>query len=139
MNNEHYLHYVGDDDLEAADDHGLGRREPTDGLGHEDTANNPEDGLLEAEKPGDVVPVVEQGDRVQAEDAEAGGDEAADGEPEDEDGVVDVSELPGDDGHPGREEGNCQGKAQSNHVIGFLDFTIWIGLMKIFRYIFVIC
>ena len=89
-----YLHNVGDDDLEAPDDHGLAGGDPADRLGHEDTAEDAEDGLLDAEEPRDEGPLREERDSVQETDAHYGDDQAAHSEPEDEDGVVDVSQLP---------------------------------------------
>ena len=88
------LHNVGDDDLEAPDDHGLAGGDPADRLGHEDAADDAEDGLLDTEEPGDDGPVREERDSVQETDAHYGDDQAAHGEPEDEDGVVDVPQLP---------------------------------------------
>ena len=89
-----YLHNVGDDHLEAPDHHGLAGGDPADGLGHQDTADDAEDGLLDAEEPGDDCPVREERDSVETTNAQDGDDEPPHCEPEDEDRVVDVSQLP---------------------------------------------
>ena len=94
LSSHFYLHNVRDDDLEAPDDHGLAGGDPAHGLGHEDAAEDAEDGLLDAEEPGDDWPVGEEGDSVQEADPGNRYDETSDCEPEDEDGVVDVSDLP---------------------------------------------
>ena len=117
MNNEHYLHNVGDDDLEAADDHGLGGGDPADRLGHEDAAEDAEDGLLEAEQPGHPGPAAEQSLGVQTGHARHGDGEAANREPEHEDGVVEVAQLPRDDRHPGRQQRHRQREAQPHQVV----------------------
>ena len=117
MNNEHYLHNVGDDDLEAADDHGLGGGDPADRLGHEDAAEDAEDGLLEAEQPGHPGPAAEQSLGVQTGHAHHGDGEAAHREPEHEDGVVEVAQLPRDDRHPGRQQRHRQREAQPHQVV----------------------
>ena len=54
---------------------------------------------------------------VQTEDANDADDEATDCKPEHEDTVVDVSQLSSDDGHPGGDKGDSEGKAKANHVI----------------------
>ena len=117
MNNEHYLHYVGDDDLEAADDHRLGGGDPADGLGHEDAAENAEDCLLEAEQPGHPGPAAEQRHGVQTGHAHHGDGEPAHREPEHEDGVVEVAQLPRDDRHPGRQQRHRQREPQPHQVV----------------------
>ena len=94
LSSHFYLHNVRDDDLEAPDDHGLAGGDPAHGLGHEDAAEDAEDGLLDAEEPGGDGPVIEERDGVEAADAHHGDDQPAHCEPEDEDGVVDVSQLP---------------------------------------------
>ena len=117
MNNEHYLHYVGDDDLEAADDHRLGGGDPADGLGHEDAAEDAEDCLLEAEQPGHPGPAAEQRHGVQTGHAHHGDGEPAHREPEHEDGVVEVAQLPRDDGHPGRQQRHRQREPEPHQVV----------------------
>ena len=89
-----YLHNIGDDDLEAPDDHGLAGRDPADCLGHEDAAEYAKEGLLDAEQPSDDCPVRVEGDRVQEANPNDGDDEASNCEPEHEDRVVNVSDLP---------------------------------------------
>ena len=121
-----YLDNVRYDDLEAPDDHGLGRWDPAHRLGHENTAQDTQDSLLHAEQPGGGAPVLEERSGVQTEDTNDGDDEATHCEPEHEDTVVDVSELSGDDADPGGEEGNCQSKAETNHVIGLLHTCVII-------------
>ena len=117
MNNEHYLHYVGDDDLEAADDHRLGGGDPADGLGHEDAAEDAEDCLLEAEQPGHPGPAAEQRHGVQTGHAHHGDGEPAHREPEHEDGVVEVAQLPRDDRHPGRQQRHRQREPEPHQVV----------------------
>ena len=123
MNNEHYLHYVGDDDLEAADDHRLGGGDPADGLGHEDAAEDAEDCLLEAEQPGHPGPAAEQRHGVQTGHAHHGDGEPAHREPEHEDGVVDVLGLPGEDDDESGEAGHGDGREKADQVVGFLHLA----------------
>ena len=76
--------------------------------------------LLDAQQPGDPGPLKEEGLRVQEQYSDDGDEKSSDGKPEHEHWEVDSSELSGDDGDPGGEEGHGHGESEAHKVIRLL-------------------
>ena len=89
-----HLQDVGRHHLEAPDHHHLAWRDPADGQVHHDAAHNADQRHHDAEDAHSVVPLPEYRLVVNPKHPNETDHEAAHAEPEDEDGVVDVSQLP---------------------------------------------
>ena len=89
--------------------------------------------------------MIEESNSVQETDPHYGDDQAAHSEPEDEDRVVDVSQLPvrltavrlyidetdlspGDDGNPGSQHRNSQSEAQPYQIVRLLHVVLSLPL-----------
>ena len=87
------LEYVGGHHLETPDHHDLAGGDPADGLGHQDTADDADEGHHDAEDAHPVVPVPEYGLVVNSKHPNETDYETPDTKPEDQDGVMDVFGL----------------------------------------------
>ena len=103
------LEDVGSDNLEAPHDHNLTRCDPAHSLRHQDTPQNPDKRHHEAQDPHPMVPVGKQRSLVNCKHSDDAHNEAANSKPENEDRVVNMFCLSGDDDDPGGEEGHSHG------------------------------
>ena len=88
------LQDVGRHHLEAPDHHDLAGGDPADRDVHHDAADDADQGHHDAEDAHSIVPVSEYRLVVDPKHPDETDHQATHAEPEDEDGVVDVSQLP---------------------------------------------
>ena len=113
------LYDVGEDDLEAPDDHDRGGAGVDQSFVQTEGAGDAEEGLGDGEGPGLRPPGGEGGvGGVEPEEAQAGDQETSEPEPEDEDGGGHLGALLGDDRHQGGEAGQGERQADPRQVGG---------------------